>query len=116
MDVGGWLRTLGLGQHEAAFRDNAIRADVIADLTDGDLEKLGLPLGARKRLLKAIAGLMGTPAATTRSDSVISFQIRKKTCKGRWHARQISWTMNPSRTLERASLRQIRIYSGLAGL
>ena len=73
MDVGGWLRTLGLGQHEAAFRDNAIRADVIADLTDGDLEKLGLPLGDRKRLLKAIAGLMGTPAATTRSEPTAAY-------------------------------------------
>ena len=51
MDVGGWLRSLGLGQYEANFRDNKIDADVLADLTDGDLEKLGLPLGDRKRLL-----------------------------------------------------------------
>ena len=68
MDVGGWLRSLGLGQYEAAFRDSAIGADVLADLTDGDLEKLGLPLGDRKRLLKAIAGLVGAPAAATRSE------------------------------------------------
>jgi class 3 adenylate cyclase/tetratricopeptide (TPR) repeat protein len=57
MEVGRWLRSLGLGRYEAAFRDNAIDADVLADLTDGDLEKLGLPLGDRKRLLKAIATL-----------------------------------------------------------
>jgi class 3 adenylate cyclase/predicted ATPase len=57
MDVGGWLRSLGLGQYEASFRDNKIDVDVLADLDDGDLEKLGLPLGDRKRLLKAIAGL-----------------------------------------------------------
>ena len=63
MDVGGWLRSLGLGQYEAAFRDNAIGVDVLADLTDGDLEKLGLPLGDRKRLLKAIGGLAGPPPA-----------------------------------------------------
>jgi class 3 adenylate cyclase/tetratricopeptide (TPR) repeat protein len=69
MDVGGWLRSLGLGQYEAAFRDNAIGADVLADLTEGDLEKLGLPLGDRKRLLKAIAGITGAPAAATRSES-----------------------------------------------
>jgi SAM domain (Sterile alpha motif) len=39
MDVGGWLRSLGLGRYEAAFRDNAIDADVLADITDG--ERLG---------------------------------------------------------------------------
>ena len=57
MDIGGWLRGLGLGQYEAAFRENEIDADVLSDLTEIDLEKLGLPLGHRKRLLKAIANL-----------------------------------------------------------
>ena len=55
MDVHEWLRGLGLGQYGQKFRDNKIDADVLADLTDGDLEKLGIPLGDRKRLLKAIA-------------------------------------------------------------
>jgi class 3 adenylate cyclase len=68
MDVGGWLRGLGLGEYEQKFRDNKIDADVLADLTDGDLEKLGLPLGDRKRLLKAIAGLAEPPSAATRSE------------------------------------------------
>jgi hypothetical protein len=57
MDIGEWLKGIGLGRHEAAFRDSAIDADVLVDLTDGDLEKLGLPVGDRKRLLKAIAQL-----------------------------------------------------------
>jgi class 3 adenylate cyclase len=68
MDVGVWLRSLGLGQYERTFRDNAIDVDVFADLTDDDLEKLGLPLGDRKRLLRAISGLVGTPAAATKSE------------------------------------------------
>ena len=55
MDVREWLRGLGLGQYGQKFRDNKIDVDVLADLTDGDLEKLGIPLGDRKRLLKAIA-------------------------------------------------------------
>jgi class 3 adenylate cyclase/tetratricopeptide (TPR) repeat protein len=55
MDVREWLRGLGLGQYGQKFRDNKIDADVLVDLTDGDLEKLGIPLGDRKRLLKAIA-------------------------------------------------------------
>jgi hypothetical protein len=53
---GGWLKSLGLGQYEAAFHDNGVDWDVLPDLTDADLEKLGVLLGHRKRLLKAIAG------------------------------------------------------------
>ena len=59
MDVGAWLRSLGLAQYEALFRQNDIDAEVLGDLTDADLEKLGLTLGHRKRLLKAIASLDG---------------------------------------------------------
>src|SRR4051812_5046180 len=54
MDVGHWLRNLGLGRYEATFFENAIDSDVLPDLTEGDLEKLGIPLGDRKRLIKAI--------------------------------------------------------------
>ena len=57
MDVAAWLRDLGLGQYEDRFRENEIEADVLPELTDADLEKLGLPLGPRKRILKAIANL-----------------------------------------------------------
>jgi class 3 adenylate cyclase len=57
MDVGDWLRGLGLGQYEAAFRDNSIGTDVLPDLTENDLAQLGVNLGDRKRLLKAIASL-----------------------------------------------------------
>src|SRR5215469_9265115 len=57
MDVGGWLRSLGLGQYEALFRASEIDGDILPELTDVDLEKLGVPLGHRKRLLRAISGL-----------------------------------------------------------
>jgi len=67
MEVGAWLRSLGLGQCEAAFLDNAIDVDALADLTDSDLEKLGLPLGDRKRLVRAIAGVVGQPSGTIKS-------------------------------------------------
>ena len=57
MDVGGWLRGLGLGQYEALFRASEIDADVLPELTEVDFEKLGVPLGHRKRLLRAISAL-----------------------------------------------------------
>src|SRR5271165_5379048 len=60
MDLGGWLRSLGLERYEAIFRENAIDDTVLPDLTDQDLEKLGVLLGHRRRLLRAIANLENT--------------------------------------------------------
>ena len=65
MDIGGWLRSLFLERYEAAFRENAIDANVLRDLTDHDLEKLGVLLGDRRRLLRAIAALDGASAAAS---------------------------------------------------
>jgi SAM domain (Sterile alpha motif) len=65
MDLGGWLRSLGLERYEAAFRENAVAPDVLRDLTDQDLEKLGVLLGDRRRLLRAIAALDEAPAPPT---------------------------------------------------
>src|SRR3984957_11687815 len=69
MDIAVWLRNLGLQQYEALFRENDIDAEVLSDLTDADLEKIGVSLGHRKRLLKAVAALAGPaaplPAATS---------------------------------------------------
>ncbi len=56
-DVAKWLEELGLGEYAAMFADNAIDADVLCDLTEADLEKVGVKLGHRKKLLKAIATL-----------------------------------------------------------
>jgi class 3 adenylate cyclase len=63
MDVVDWLRALGLGQYEDVFRENEIDGAVLTDLTEGDFEKLGVPMGHRKRLLKAIATLRNTEPA-----------------------------------------------------
>ena len=57
MDVMAWLRDLGLDRYETTFRDNEIDWEVLPELSEADLEKLGLPLGPRKKLLKAIAAL-----------------------------------------------------------
>jgi len=69
MDVGGWLRSLGLGQYEALFRASDIDADILPELTEVDLEKLGLSLGHRKRLLRAISGLTAVETLATPSSS-----------------------------------------------
>ncbi len=57
MNVAQWLNAIDLGQYEALFREHEIDAGVLRDLVEADLEKIGVPLGHRKRLLKAIAAL-----------------------------------------------------------
>src|SRR6516164_7534950 len=66
MDVGGWLRGLGLEQYEAAFRDNRIDDTVLPRLTAEDLKELGVGfVGDRRKLLDAIAALRAEASAPT---------------------------------------------------
>src|ERR1700741_2495194 len=62
MDPTGWLRSLGLGKYEAAFRENEIDETVLPNLTAEDLKELGVTaLGPRRKLLDAIVGLRNDP-------------------------------------------------------
>ena len=67
MDIAAWLRGLGLQQYEQAFRDNAIDAAVLPELTAEDLKDLGVSLvGHRRKLLEAIAALRSESRSGTR--------------------------------------------------
>ena len=57
MDIDGWLRVIGLEQYRRTFRDNAIDADVLGDLTDEHLRELGLPLVVRLKRAMSMARL-----------------------------------------------------------
>jgi len=65
-DIAEWLTSIGLGEYAQRFAENRIDASVLRDLTNQDLEKIGIPLGHRKKMLRAIAELSGvTPQAVT---------------------------------------------------
>jgi class 3 adenylate cyclase/predicted ATPase len=68
MNVAQWLNAIDLGQYETVFREHEIDAGVLRDLVEADLEKIGVPLGHRKRLLRAIAAL-GTGETVAKSPS-----------------------------------------------
>lgn len=53
-DIERWLKDLSLGQYAESFAANNIDFDVLPDLTEAELEALGLSLGHRKRLRRAI--------------------------------------------------------------
>jgi hypothetical protein len=65
MDVGGWLRSLGLNKYEAAFRENGIDEEVLRHVTAEDLREVGVAtVGDRRKLLAAIAELVAPSSPT----------------------------------------------------
>jgi SAM (Sterile alpha motif) domain-containing protein len=51
MDIGDWLRSLGLERYEAAFRENEINEKVLPTLTAEDLKDLGVVIVGHRRML-----------------------------------------------------------------
>ncbi len=64
-DLKAWLENLRLGEYADVFADNRIGLDVLADLAKDDLKELGVCIGDRLRLLKAIRVKVGETAETT---------------------------------------------------
>src|SRR4029453_14071639 len=65
-----WLGRHGLGQYAQRFAENNIDYSVLPDLTEDDLEKLGVLLGHRKKLLRAIGAVRAR--SQTRDTSKVS--------------------------------------------
>jgi class 3 adenylate cyclase/tetratricopeptide (TPR) repeat protein len=63
-DLATWLETQGLGQYASLLKDNEVDLDALQLLTEADLHELGIPLGPRKKLLRAIATLKPSSAVS----------------------------------------------------
>jgi class 3 adenylate cyclase len=77
MDVGLWLRSLGLGQYEVAFRDNEIDGEVLPNLTVEDLKDLGVAVVSHRRkimsAIEVLIALSGAPAEAAKAPSPTPF-------------------------------------------
>ena len=78
MDLGVWLRGLGLERYEQAFREGEIDLEVLPELTDADLKELGLPLGPRRKLLKAILALSDGADAKSPPETAVHFPAERR--------------------------------------
>ena len=65
MEVAAWLTDLGLERYIEAFEQAEIGAETLPELNDADLRELGVPIGPRKKLLKAIGALSPQPVEHT---------------------------------------------------
>ena len=69
-----WLAKIGLERYTSAFIDNDIDVEVLRYLTDADLERIGVSLGHRRKLLAAIAELGGGAATPAQPSSELNKQ------------------------------------------
>jgi class 3 adenylate cyclase/predicted ATPase len=81
--IAEWLASIGLGQYAQRFSENAIDLSVVRDLTDQDLKDLGVLLGHRRKMLRAIAEFKGdvpqTPQTGTKPSPRDSAERRQLT-------------------------------------
>jgi class 3 adenylate cyclase/tetratricopeptide (TPR) repeat protein len=78
--IAEWLASIGLGEYAQRFADNGIDLSVVRDLTEQDLKDLGVLLGHRRKILRAIAELDGvTPAPTeTATEPVLREEAERR--------------------------------------
>lgn len=75
-DIGSWLESLGLGQYTAAFVENDIDPDILTDLSDNDLKELGVSLGHRKRITRAV---ISNSSVTSQKADIVGAERRQLT-------------------------------------
>jgi class 3 adenylate cyclase len=92
MDIVVWLRSLGLGKYEAAFRENEIDETVLPDLTHETLKELGVTaVGHRLKLLGAIAALRADAGARApAADAVAPSTAPSASAEDRAERRQVT--------------------------
>ena len=61
--IADWLAKLGMSEYAQRFADNDIDIDVLSELTDQDFDRLGVSLGHRRRMLRALRELSASPIA-----------------------------------------------------
>src|ERR1700747_3672855 len=71
--IADWLEKLGMSEYLQRFAENRIDFSVLPDLTDQDLEKLGVLLGDRRKILRAIAAMAGVSAVVDSAAPVAAY-------------------------------------------
>ncbi|HEV3168040.1 MAG TPA: SAM domain-containing protein, partial [Isosphaeraceae bacterium] len=91
-----WLEKLGLGQYAQRLAENDISFSVLSDLTDQDLKEIGVSLGHRRQLLRAITELTGREKNAPKAASALRRTAKHSgqpadPRRGTAHSRQPLW-------------------------
>ena len=77
-DIAEWLEKLGMSEYAERFTENRIDVLVLRDLTDQDLKDLGVVLGDRRKMLRAIAALDGAAGSTSTAPAPPPLRQRRR--------------------------------------
>jgi class 3 adenylate cyclase/tetratricopeptide (TPR) repeat protein len=77
-EIADWLKKLGMAEYAQRFVENRIDLSVLPDLTDQDLEKMGVLLGDRRKMLRAIGDLRNTSVAVTASSASVATESPRR--------------------------------------
>jgi class 3 adenylate cyclase len=81
--IADWLKTLGMSEYAERFAENGVDLSILPDLTDQDLKDLGIILGHRRKMLRAIAALGGAPAAVAASAAHVATPVVPEPARSR---------------------------------
>jgi class 3 adenylate cyclase len=76
--IAEWLASIGLSEYAERFADNAVDLSVLRDLTEQDLKDLGVLLGHRRKILRAIAELDAAGSAATQTEPVLREEAERR--------------------------------------
>jgi hypothetical protein len=82
--IGPWLESLGLGRYREVFIAQEIDLQILPDLTEAELASLGIPLGPRKKILKAVRALRGGTVTRNRSNGAGGVDPETSSSPRRW--------------------------------
>ena len=74
-EVADWLNGLGMSEYAPRFAENDIDMEVLGELTDADFDRLGVSLGHRRKLLKALASTAEPPPSKSAIESAERRQV-----------------------------------------
>src|SRR5256886_2547424 len=76
--IAEWLASIGLSEYAERFADNAVDLSILRDLTEQDLKDLGVLLGHRRKILRAIAELDAAGSAATQTEPVLREEAERR--------------------------------------
>ena len=85
-DIGHWLEKLKLGEYAKILAENKVDLDAARDLTEADLTELGIPMGPRKKLLRAIGEDFAGPVLDADRLTNIHAALSHASKWGKFHA------------------------------
>ena len=88
--IADWLEKLGMSEYAERFAESDIDIDVLSELTDRDFDRLGVSLGHRRKMLRAIRELSASPIAASRERQASAPTVPEPAPKDTAERRQVT--------------------------